>query len=433
MEPQVQYAKTSDGVSIAFASMGDGMPLVIVPQPGMTHVQRQWTVLPFVYPELAQTFRLIWYDSRGSGLSDRDPVDFSMDAMLRDLEAILDSTGVRKFAMLGFLDGVPVAVTYAARSPERVSHLILVDGWTSLSDYADMPALAANDALLDKDWTLYTETMARVLASSDDPQITERGGEHIRACVEPEAWRAFSVAARRYDASAVLGDVRAQTLVLHNNHHNFYPVRAGQRLAAGIPAARFMAIDDMAYQRLAPPIKEFLGGAGKPEQVQPGAFRTVLFTDLVGHTQMMSRLGDERGREVLREHERITREVLAAHGGTEVKTMGDGFMGSFGSVTRAVECASALQKAFTEREGEPLSVRVGLNAGEPIEEEGDLFGATVILAARIAARADGGEILVSDNVRSLCSGKGFLFSDRGEFVAKGFEEPVRVYEVRWGE
>ena len=161
--------------------------------------------------------------------------------------------------------------------------------------------------------------------------------------------------------------------------------------------------------------------------------RTVLFTDLVGHTEMMSRLGDERGREVLREHERITREVLKANGGAEVKTMGDGFMASFGSVTRAVECAIALQRAFADREGEPLSVRVGLNAGEPIEEDGDLFGATVILASRIVAKAEGSEILVADTVRGLCSGKGFLFADRGEFVAKGFEEPVRVYEVRWRE
>jgi len=101
------------------------------------------------------------------------------------------------------------------------------------------------------------------------------------------------------------------------------------------------------------------------------------------------------------------------------------------SVTKAVECAVGLQRAFAEREGEPLSVRVGLNAGEPIQEDGDLFGETVILAARIAAKAEGAEILVANAVRELCSGKGFLFADRGEFVAKGFEEPVRVYEVRW--
>jgi adenylate cyclase len=106
-------------------------------------------------------------------------------------------------------------------------------------------------------------------------------------------------------------------------------------------------------------------------------------------------------------------------------------MASFGSVAKAVECAISLQRAFAEREGEPLNVRVGLNAGEPIEEEGDLFGATVILTSRIAAKADGGEILVADTVRGLCSGKGFLFADRGEFVAKGFEEPVRIFEVSW--
>ena len=160
----------------------------------------------------------------------------------------------------------------------------------------------------------------------------------------------------------------------------------------------------------------------------------MVFTDIVGHTEMMQRLGDAKGRDVLREHERITRETLKQHGGAEVKTMGDGFMASFGSVTSAMECAIALQRAFaahTESMPEPLHVRVGLNAGEPIEEDGDLFGATVILASRIAAKADGGEILVADTVRGLCSGKGFLFADRGEFVAKGFEEPVRVYEVSW--
>ena len=126
--------------------------------------------------------------------------------------------------------------------------------------------------------------------------------------------------------------------------------------------------------------------------------------DLLGHTAMMSRLGEDRGRAVLREHERITREVLKANGGAEVKTMGDRFMASFGSVTRAVECAIALQRAFADRGGERLSVRVGLNAGEPIEEEGDLFGSTVILASRIAAKAEGGEILVADTRAVLRQG-----------------------------
>ena len=136
--------------------------------------------------------------------------------------------------------------------------------------------------------------------------------------------------------------------------------------------------------------------------------RTILFTDLVGHTEMMQRLGDDRGRDVLREHERITRDLLKQHGGAEVKTMGDGFMASFASVTKAMDCAIALQRAFaahTDSMPEPLHVRVGLNAGEPIEEDGDLFGSTVIMASRIAAKAGAGEILIPEPLRHLLTGK----------------------------
>jgi class 3 adenylate cyclase len=146
---------------------------------------------------------------------------------------------------------------------------------------------------------------------------------------------------------------------------------------------------------------------------------------------MMQRLGDAKGRDVLREHERLTREALVQHGGTEIKTDGDSFMASFASVTAGIECAIALQRAFSDREGEPLDVRMGLSAGEPIEDHGDLFGSTVILAARIKEQARAGEILVPDTVRALLAGKGFGFADRGEFAPKGFDETVRLFEVRW--
>jgi class 3 adenylate cyclase len=242
-------------------------------------------------------------------------------------------------------------------------------------------------------------------------------------------------------------------MVLHRIGDTRVPFDAAKRFAALIPTARLVPLRGEAshyalgdYEAVLDAINAFLDEdpetrrAAITETVTGGltSLRTVLFTDLVGHAEMMSRLGDERGRAILREHERITREVLKANGGTEVKALGDGFMASFASVTRAVECAIALQRAFDHRnrgvgaiDDSPLQVRVGLNAGEPIEEEGDLFGASVILASRIAAKAEGGEILVADTVRGLSSGKGFLFADRGEFVAKGFEEPVRVYEVRW--
>ncbi len=186
-------------------------------------------------------------------------------------------------------------------------------------------------------------------------------------------------------------------------------------------------------------VSEFLGleVLAKAPPRRPGdagGLITVLFTDVEGSTALTQRLGDARARDLLREHERIVREALKAHGGSEVKTMGDGFMASFSSATKALECAIAMQRAFAqhnESAEEPIKVRVGLNAGEPIAEDEDLFGTAVNLAARIAAKADAGKIVASDVVRQLVAGKDFLFSDLGETEMRGFEDPVRLYELRW--
>jgi len=196
-------------------------------------------------------------------------------------------------------------------------------------------------------------------------------------------------------------------------------------------------------ESVASAVDEFLGdgeeAAAKSKLPEPSAFRTVLFTDVEGSTSLTDRLGDAKARELLREHEHLVRDALKSHGGSEVKTLGDGFMASFSSATKALECASAIQSAFAERNesaDEPIRVRIGLNAGEPIAEDdpggrGDLFGTAVNMAARIASKAEGGEIVVADVVRQLVAGKEFLFNDRGDTELRGFEDPVRVYEVRW--
>ncbi|MCH7577218.1 MAG: adenylate/guanylate cyclase domain-containing protein [Chloroflexi bacterium] len=184
-------------------------------------------------------------------------------------------------------------------------------------------------------------------------------------------------------------------------------------------------------------IDEFLGeGEEDDKPLAPEAVHTILFTDIEGSTALTQRLGDAKARDLLREHERLVRDALKAHGGSEVKTMGDGFMASFSSATKALECAIAMQRAFAEHNEaaeEPINVRIGLNAGEPIAEDEDLFGTAVNRAARITATAKGGEILVANVVRELAEGKDFLFADRGEASLKGFDEPVRLYELRWRE
>jgi class 3 adenylate cyclase len=267
--------------------------------------------------------------------------------------------------------------------------------------------------------------------------------EVLRRAVSPEMAARYLELFGAMDVSSEVERVQAPTIVMYQSGNGAVPRRAVQEAASRLQhcqfaeAASMEAILEMVNRFLdrgTPPVPTVAGAPDDP-MTKPSTFRTVLFTDVVGHTEMMQRLGDARGRDVLREHERITRETLRAHGGAEVKTMGDGFLASFGSVTSAVDCAIALQRAFAnfQHQTSNIQIRVGLNAGEPIEEDGDLFGATVILASRIAAKAGAGEILVPDTVRGLLSGKGFLFGDRGEFVPKGFDEGLRLWEVRWQE
>jgi len=238
-------------------------------------------------------------------------------------------------------------------------------------------------------------------------------------------------------------------LILQRREVALFPsVEVAKNLASGIPDARLVLLEgasqapwigDMDAALAA--IDEFLGdsepAAVGAEPVAAGAFRTILFTDVEGSAALTERLGDAKAREVLRNQERIVREALRSHGGAEVKAMGDGFMASFSSATRALECAIAMQRAFAAHAEEhpetPVRVRIGLNAGEPIAEDADLFGTAVIIAARIAAQAKGKEILTSDVVRQLVAGKGFLFSDRGDVALKGFTDLMRLYEVQWAE
>jgi class 3 adenylate cyclase/pimeloyl-ACP methyl ester carboxylesterase len=406
-----------------------------MPLPGWAHVQREWAIFAGALQPLARAFQLISYDPRGTSLSDRDAIDFSMEAMMRDLESVIDRTGVRSFALLAAHGSVPMAVTYAATFPDRVSHLILIDGWTKSSDFIDMPSAQASRVLIDKDWTLYTETMARVLIGIENPRLIDQFGEHIRACIEPEAYRAFIVATESYDVSALLPEIRAKTLVLHNNNSRFSHIQAGQKLAAGIPNARFLAIDDMNYERVAPFVEEFMGVSEKPSAVKPGSFRTILFTDMEGSTSLTQKLGDAKAQEILRTHNSIIRDALTANSGTEIKHTGDGIMASFTSASAALEAAVAIQKALADHNeantDTAIRVRIGLNAGEPVAEDEDLFGTAVQLAARVCDKAEPGQILVADVVEQLAAGKGFDFADKGEASLKGFEKPVRLHEVRW--
>jgi class 3 adenylate cyclase/pimeloyl-ACP methyl ester carboxylesterase len=448
MEPAIQYAQTSDGINIAYWTLGDGQPFILMPSTPTSSSLRAWRS-----PEgrawmerLAANRKLIRYDSRGFGNSQHDVTDFSLDARVRDLAAVIDRVAQGPADLFGYLGSGPIAIAYAARFPQRVSHLIL---WcTSMrgEQFISEATRTALSALREADWELYTEAMAAAVLREVRGIDTRAYAASLREVMTKETEAAFAQAPP-IDVEDVLPLVAVPTLVLHRRAVSWPPVDDAQNLAAHIPSARLLVLDgdspvpylgDM--EPVLQAIGEFLGGA-VPSAVPappavPAGLVTILFTDMESSTALTQQLGDAQAQELVRTHNTIVREALPAHGGSEIKHTGDGIMASFPTASGALECAVAIQRAVAangQQHNAPLSVHIGLNAGEPVAEEQDLFGTAVQLARRICEQADGGEIFAANVVRELAAGKGFLFSDRGDATLRGFEDPVRLWEVRWRE
>jgi class 3 adenylate cyclase len=302
-------------------------------------------------------------------------------------------------------------------------------GWCGEQPYT--PTARLEHAIRGQDPALYGQTVARLVFDFAPDAAVNAFAQYISQSCEPDVLVQGVHANDTRDIRHLLDRVTQPVLITQSRNNKFQPMDEARRLAAALPNAELVFVDDPFFADSMPHWIRFLSGDTYRARAREASLRTILFTDIEGHSAIMSRLGDAKGRDVLREHERLTREALRHHGGSEVKSMGDGFMASFGSAQRAIECARAIQVAFANAVlGEALKVRIGINAGEPVAEDDDLFGASVITAARIAAKADGGVVLVANVVRELVAGKGFLFHDTGEHVLKGFEEPARLWELR---
>ncbi|MCH8919820.1 MAG: adenylate/guanylate cyclase domain-containing protein [Chloroflexi bacterium] len=449
MEPQIQYAKTSDGVSIAYYAIGQGPAVLYLAMPH-SHLEAEWDFEPMRmgFTAAAQRATFVRLDPRGFGLSDREPDDFEVDGFVLDIEAVVDRLGLEKLRIFSVAFATVPALVYTARHPDKVTHLVLAPPATSANDLSN-ERLEKVAELAKVDYELATETAARTLFPEFPDQLARDFARLMRAGIDQTGFQRLLGASRLWDADSDAASISTPTLLLHPRNNPNFDVARTRRVAGLIKDSR-VAFTDNAFE--GPLLAQRFFEGDTPDLTEPasmqaatppeaGAMRTILFTDVEGSTALTQRLGDAKAREVLREHERMVREALRSHGGAEVKTMGDGFMASFTSATGALECAIAMQRAFAqhnESAEEPIKVRVGLNAGEPIAEDdpdgrSDLFGTAVNLAARIAAQAEGGEVLASDVVRQLVAGKRFLFADRGETALRGFEDPVRLYEVRWRE
>ncbi len=453
MEPRIQYAKTKDGVSIAYATVGQGPPLVACPR-SFDQFSRQVPAWHALMERLGEGRLLVLYDGRGTGLSERNVKDFSLEARLRDLEAVVRAVRIRRFTLYAATQFGPTAIAYAAHHQRQVSQLILYGTFSRGADVMPPERLNPLIELCRSNWELATQVFADMSLREQQPDVALQMSKFLNASCSGEVAAEILTQGLEIDVGDLLARVKAPTLVVHRRGDTLFPFALGQMLAAGIPNARFVPLEGTMHvpflgdtEAVIEAIDEFLGkgveAAVRPSKLAMEDVYTILFTDVEGSTALTQRLGDAKARELLREHELIVREALKAHGGSEVKTLGDGFMASFSSATKALHCAIAMQRAFAERNsvrpepvegrGEEIRIRVGLNAGEPIAEDDDLFGTAVNLAARICGHAEAGQILAPIVVRELAAGKQFMFADLGETELRGFEDPVRLFELSWRE
>ena len=436
MEPRIQYARTSDGVSIAYCVEGQGSDLLFVSPPPFCHVKLDWeSFFSHIFPPLAANNHLVWFDWPGTGLSDRDSFDFSMGAMTRVIETVVARVGFEKFAVASVLGGVLITLTYAAESPGRITRLILADGWTQPSELDQSPTWQAERALRGKDWVIYSETLARVLMGYEDEDYARELAQYLRACVEPEAHRAAFDAIDHYDVSPLLPVIKAPTLVVHNQKSSWVGIQTGRRLASEIGDSRLVLVDDLMYAQLPGLINEFLreDEASTKRHDLPSGTAIILFADIADSTALTERLGDAAFRAKARDLSGALRTLIRECAGTPVEgpTLGDGVLAVFTSARQAIEAALACGHAGDDA-GLPL--HLGLHAGDVIREEGNVYGGAVNIAARVSALSASGEVLVSETVRSLArTSAGVTFEDRGEQALKGVGEPVRVWAVREGE
>jgi len=442
-DPTVQYARSGD-VHVAYQVLGDGPVDVVFVEGSVTNRYVCWEepAVRRFYERLASFARLILFDKRGMGLSDRVQIG-TLEERMDDVRAVMDAVGSERAALIGESEGGPLSMLFAATYPERTIALLLCGAEVKEETTADWPwgevtreQHEASMATLADRWSR-PPVSASVLAPSvgEDTNLAAWLGRLKVQSASPAAAEAFMQMAFEIDVRDVVPSIRVPTLILHSTGDRVCHVENARFLAANIPGSRYLELSgadhlmcfELADIALAE-IREFLTGvreAPDPNRV----LATVLFTDLVGSTERARELGDRRWRELLELHHEAVRRELARFSGREIDTAGDGFLAAFGGPARAIRCACAAVDAVR---GLGLEIRAGVHTGE-CEVVGDkLAGLAVHTGARVAAQAAAGEVLVSSTVRDLIAGSEIELVDRGLFDLKGVEESRRLYAVAAG-
>jgi class 3 adenylate cyclase len=448
--PETRYAKTVDGVHIAYQALGDGPIDILFVLGWVTHIERMWTqprIARFL-ERLASFSRVMVFDKRGVGLSDRVPEGRlpSLEVRMDDARAVMDAVGSERAVVFGHSEGGPMATLFAATYPERTIALVLFGTglcWNNAPDYP-WPHSGTEEeferSLSEREprWgtkTLASEYLGDNFAPSlaNDEQTVAWLADYMRNAASPGAANAFSRMNHAIDVRSALPAIHVPTLVLARDGDRGFPMEETKWIADRIRGARFVSFPgDEHYifmgnqDELLDEIEGFVAEVRGEEADLDRVLATVLFTDIVGSTATAVELGDKGWKDLVERHHGVVRAMLGRFRGTEVDTAGDGFFATFDGPARAVRCALAIRDAVTDL---GIEVRAGVHTGEVETIAGKVGGIAVNVGARIASVAGPSEVLVSYTVHGLVSGSGLVFEDAGEHELKGVPDRWHLYRV----
>jgi pimeloyl-ACP methyl ester carboxylesterase len=446
--PDVQYTRSGD-VNIAYQVTGDG-PFDLVFVPGyVTHLELQWAIPSFVtlIERLSSFSRLIRFDKRGTGMSDRVSDAPTLETRMDDVRAVMDAVGSRRAAFYGLSEGAAMSLLFAATYPERTAALVIRSAFPRRMWAADYPW-----GQTEEEYEREVERSLRVFGPREQARegvqalgrFTDDEAQSflqmLRFGASPGSLEALHRMNKDIDVRHVLPAVRVPTLILHGLEDVIVPVDVARYVAAQIPTGRVVELPGVGHLTFAAgaelvgdQVESFLtdvwesGGweEGEPERV----LATVLFTDIVESTAKAAGMGDRAWRELLERHHALIRRELIRFRGAELDVAGDGFFARFDGPARAIGCAGAITESVREL---GLEVRAGLHTGECEVLDGKVSGIAVHIGARVAKEAEPGEVLVSSTVKDLVAGSGLRFRDRGTVELKGVPEQWRLYAVELG-
>ena len=438
--PETRYARSGD-VSVAYQVVGHGPRDLVLSLGFATHLELLWELRPMArfLERLASFSRLLLFDKRGTGLSDPVAEVPTLEERIDDVRAVMDAAGSAKAVLFGVSEGAPMSALFAATLPDRVTALVLHGAMGRTTEAPDYPWAAPAEALREAtaeliapNWgttdgeivDLFSPTFA------SDPQTRESFARLHRSAASPAMSLQLFEMFLDIDVRAVLPTIRVPTLVLHRHGDLVVNRRAGEEVARQIPGARYVELDSNDHlpwagdiESVLGEVEEFVTGArsvADPDRV----LSTVMFTDIVGSTELASELGDARWRDLLAAHQAAVRRELAQFRGREVKSLGDGYLITFDGPARAIRCGSAITQSARAA---GLEVRIGVHSGEVELIGDDVGGIAVHIAARAGALAGAGEVLVTSTVKDLVAGSGIAFTDRGTTRLKGVPDEWRLF------